>query len=159
MRITARGEYGSRAMIELAVQWGGGLVPLSAIAARQEIPRKYLEQVIADLRNAGLVEAGRGAHGGYQLARDPASITLLDIVQILEGPVSIMECQRAEDDCCGLWGGCGLRDTWNEVEVAARSVLQATSLKSLAERQISRERHGQRNAARGPLNVLSSEPN
>lgn len=159
MKITARGEYGSRAMIELAAQWGRGLVPLSALAAKQEIPRKYLEQVIAELRNAGLVEAGRGARGGYQLARDPSEITLLDVVQVLEGPISIMECQRSEDDCCGLWGGCGLRDTWSEVEAAARRVMQATSLKSLAERQIARERRGLRNAARGPLTVLPSGAN
>src|SRR5262245_33007520 len=129
MKITARGEYGSRAMIELAALWGRGLVPLSAIAAKQDIPRKYLEQVIAELRHAGLVEAGRGAHGGYQLARNPAEITLLDVVQVLEGPISLMECQRSEDDCCGLYGGCGLRDTWSEVEAAARHVLKSTTLK------------------------------
>ena len=152
MKITARGEYGSRAMIELALQWGLGVVPLSAIAAKQGIPRKFLEQLVADLRNAHLVHASRGAMGGYQLVREPARITLLEIVEALEGPLMIMDCEQSPGEPCGLWNGCGLRDTWATMERRARDVLAETTLQDLADRQRERERE---TAPRTGLEVIS----
>lgn len=152
MKITARGEYGSRAMIELALHWGRGVVPLSAIANRQGIPRKFLEQLVADLRNAGLVLASRGANGGYELTREPARITLLEIVEALEGPLMIMDCEQAPGEPCGKWSGCGLRDTWADMERSARQVLERTMLSELAERQHERE---QQNGGRTGLETIT----
>jgi len=140
MKITARSEYGSRAMVELAVHWDRGLVSLHAVAERQRIPKKFLEQVVTQLRHAQLVEAFRGASGGYRLSRPPSRISLLEILEALEGHFSLMECQTGPGEMCGFWGSCGLRDAWSAAEDSARRVLGETTLETLAQRQLARER-------------------
>ena len=156
MKISARGEYGSRAMVELAVHQDEGPLSLAIIAERQNIPRKFLEQVITPLKAANLVHGFRGVNGGYELARDASHITLLDIVEALEGPMTVMECSTGDpDEPCCMWDHCGLRDTWQSVQDAARDVLRRTSLKSLAETQIQRQHGGQR-TARAPIQITMS---
>src|SRR5690606_31251137 len=83
VKVSTRGEYGMRAMVELSRQYGQGPTPLSAVAKASSVPPAYLEQLIAPLRNAGLVVATRGAHGGYELARDPDSINIGEVYRVL----------------------------------------------------------------------------
>lgn len=87
MRVTSRGEYGVRALVDLALHVGQGPIPLKAIAERQGISEHYLEQLMAAMRKSGLVRSVRGALGGYELADDPKSITIGRIITTLEGPL------------------------------------------------------------------------
>ena len=114
MKISTKGRYALRLMIDLAQHDAAGYIPLRDISKRQEIPAKYLEQIVVQLSRAGLVISTRGAQGGYQLARHPAEYTVGEILRITEGslaPVACLdhdpvECSRA-DECItlGIWRG------------------------------------------------------
>ncbi|MFN2363905.1 MAG: Rrf2 family transcriptional regulator, partial [Halarsenatibacteraceae bacterium] len=92
MKISTRGRYGLRAMIDLAINEEGEAIPLRVIAEREDISEQYLEQLFANLRKSGLVKSVRGAHGGYLLNREPENITAGDVFRVLEGPVSPVDC-------------------------------------------------------------------
>src|SRR5919201_1954856 len=92
MNFSAKTEYGVRLMVELGRQHGGQPTSLKAIAEGEGLPLSYLEHVVADLKRAGLVEATRGAHGGYRLGRPPSEISMDEVVSALEGTIAPMEC-------------------------------------------------------------------
>ncbi|MFO7265112.1 MAG: Rrf2 family transcriptional regulator [Limnochordales bacterium] len=89
MRVSTRGEYGLRAMLELARLYGNGPIPLKQIAGRQKVSEHYLEQLMSALRKAGLVASVRGAQGGYALARPPEEIYVGDVLRVLEGSIEL----------------------------------------------------------------------
>lgn len=91
MKISSKGVYGVMAMVDLAVHHNAGPVKIRDIADRQDLPKKYLEQVLLDLKRGGLVASSRGKNGGYALDRDPESINLLEILDILEEHVCLVE--------------------------------------------------------------------
>ena len=97
MKISTRTEYGMRILLDLAQHDGEGPVSLAGVAKRQKLPHAYLEQLIGQLRRAGLVSATRGQAGGYQLARPAAEITMVDAVRALEGPLLEMPCAGADN--------------------------------------------------------------
>jgi Rrf2 family protein len=135
MRMTAKSEYGLLAMIDLASCEGD--VPVSAreVSERQAIPGKYLEQLLVALRKAGLVKALRGAHGGFVLARPASEITVLQIVEALEGPVAATVCDGDRATTCGRSAECAAFPVWSDVTAAVRGVLGKTTLGDLAIRQ------------------------
>lgn len=145
MKISTRGRYGLRIMIDLALHAGEGLVLLRDIAARQEVSEKYLWQLIVPLKAAGLVASVRGSHGGYRLARDPSQITLRDIICTLEGPLSVVECVQYPD-ACSRSETCVSRDVWTEVSDKIRDILQSLTLADMVERS-RRKDSGGRNAS------------
>ncbi|MGW0913873.1 RrF2 family transcriptional regulator [Streptomyces sp. NPDC002784] len=87
MRISARADYAVRAVLELAVRQDDGPVKAEAIATEQDIPHKFLEGILGDLRRAGLVDSRRGGNGGYRLARDASAITVADVIRAVDGPI------------------------------------------------------------------------
>ena len=91
IRISTKGRYGTRLMLELALNYGNGTMLLKEVAQSQDISVGYLEQIIPNLKAAGLINSSRGAHGGYELARPPEEINLKEIVEALEGPLSLIE--------------------------------------------------------------------
>ena len=126
MYISAKVDYAVRAMCSLAL---AGDRPLSAdaIARSQELPAKYLEAILADLRRAGLVRSQRGAEGGYRLTRDPVHITIADIVRPLDGPLA--EVRGLRPEAAGYLGpAAGLRDVWVAVRSALREVLEGVTV-------------------------------
>lgn len=132
MRLSTRGEYGVRAMHDLAQRYQSGPVPLNSIAERQKISRDYLEQLIASLRKAGLVRSVRGSQGGYELARDPSHISIGEILRILEGPVGPVECLDAGSaEVCDQMGECAARTVWLRLRESINEVLDATTLADL----------------------------
>ena len=133
MRLTARSEYGLLALIDIACRRGEGPVSARGIAERQHIPGKFLEQLFVALRKAGLVTAVRGAHGGFELSRDPEGITVLDVVEALEGPLQPTQCPALEP--CGRSGPCAAVGVWTQATSALREVLEKTTLAELAELQ------------------------
>jgi Rrf2 family cysteine metabolism transcriptional repressor len=138
VRISTRGEYGVRAMFHLTVHYGKGPIPVRTIALEQGIPEYYLEQLIGDLRRAGLVTSVRGAQGGYSLARPPEEITVGDILRVLEGPITPMECldrANTEPDC-GVLGPCAMRRMWKRLQDSMERVLDTTTLASLVQESL-----------------------
>jgi Rrf2 family protein len=132
--VSTRGEYGMRLMVDLARRWGQGTVSLHAVAEHEDLPEAYLEQLVASLRRAGLVQGKRGAGGGYMLARDPAQITAGDIVRALEGPIEPQIC-TAEGEAivnCVLQPGCATHHVWLKLQSTIASALDSMNLADLA---------------------------
>lgn len=136
MKVSTRGEYGVRAMVALAHGYGGGPMSITEIARRSNVPPSYLEQLIAPLRRASLVQSKRGAHGGYALAREPELIRIGDIYRVMEGPVAPMECvsEDLSDQTCPLIDGCETRPVWLKVRDSIIDALDSTTLADLAKR-------------------------
>jgi Rrf2 family protein len=133
MKVSSRAHYGLRAMTELAKGYGRGPLALSEIARVEGLPLAYLEQLVGELRRAGLVEGTRGLHGGYRLTRPPSSITVGQVVRVLEGPVAPVEC-LAEDyhpGDCFREPECLSRSIWQQVQEAVNRVLDGTTLEDL----------------------------
>jgi Rrf2 family cysteine metabolism transcriptional repressor len=134
MKLSTRTRYGVRAILELAENHGKGPLQIKIIAHRQDISAKYLEQLMAILKSAGLVRSFRGSKGGYLLAKGPNRIKLSDVFNALEGPSAItVECLENENDCARA-ADCVARQLWAEVEAAVENVLQSMTLQDLVDR-------------------------
>lgn len=140
MRLTARSEYGLLALIDLGVRYGEGPVSARGVAERQGIPLKFLEQLLAAMRKAGLVSACRGAHGGFTLTRDPARISVLEVVEALEGSLAPTSCDGGQ--LCGRSGACAAAGVWSKATEALRNVFTTTSIGDLCSRQVVFDRAG-----------------
>src|SRR5207248_10749139 len=132
-RISSKGHYGLLAVAELARRHDQGLVSLNEIANVEHLPLPYLEQIIAPLRTAGVVEATRGLHGGYKLARDPAEVSVGEVVRWLEGPIALVECTTEGylSGTCEREAGCTSRGVWHQVSDAINNVLNTLTLADL----------------------------
>jgi Rrf2 family protein len=139
MKLSMRTDYGTRAVIDLAQRQGDGPVQSAEIAARQAIPEAYLEQLLTALRKAGLVRSTRGPHGGHELARPPADVTLCDVVMALEGPLGV-ESPQADGVLSEVPSACVIREVWAQVTQAVTQVLQSITVDELVQRQRERER-------------------
>lgn len=134
MRLSTKGQYGLKAMFDLAVHYGDGPISLKSIAERQNISDHYLEQLVASLRKAGLVKSIRGAQGGYVLVRDPAEITVGDIIRVLEGPLAPTECTDEEDPkACYRASTCVVRTVWERIRDSIAEVLDSTTLADMVQ--------------------------
>lgn len=137
MKLSKRGEYGLRAMIDLVDSSPDDVIPIKDIAERQQIPAKYLEQILLTLKNAGLLNSKIGVSGGYYLAAPPETISLGQIVRVLDGPLAPVRCvsQMAYEPCgCPDEETCGLRLTMLDVRNAIADVLDNTTLADVTER-------------------------
>ncbi len=135
MKISTKGRYGLRAMIDLASNGAGGTpVFLSEIARRQGVSEKYLEHIFSALHKGGIVKAQRGRKGGYLLSRTPDQITLSDIITVLEGPCNLVDCVNNTSGCSRL-DGCVARDIWETLGSKIQEVLSGCTLASLVEMQ------------------------
>lgn len=144
MKLSKRGEYGLRAMVHLASCEPQATVQIKEIAANEQIPVKFLEQILLTLRNAGLLRSRMGIGGGYYLARPAAEITLGQIVRVLDGPLAPIHCvsQMAYEPCaCPDEKTCGLRLVMLDVRNAISDILDRTSLADVA-RRVEQARNG-----------------
>jgi Rrf2 family protein len=136
MKLSAREQYGLRAMIELGCRYGEGPVSLSDVAESQGISLGYLEQIAPLLKGANLVESTRGVHGGYELTRAPWEITVGDVVRALEeGYIMPLKCIPGfeGEDSCTRKGVCTARDVWKRMHQGMVEVLDSTTLADLVE--------------------------
>jgi Rrf2 family protein len=132
VRISAKVDYALRAAIELAAA-APAQIKGERLATAQAIPHKFLENILADLRNGGIVASQRGAEGGYRLARPAADVTVADVIRVVEGPIASVRGERPEDvEYVG--NALPLKDTWIELRTAMRGVLEQTTLADLVER-------------------------
>lgn len=134
MKLSTRGRYGLRALLDLALHQGAGLVRLKDIAGRQDISLHYLERLIAPLIAAGLVKSTRGARGGVLLVKAPSQVKLSEVIQALEGSIAPVGCVN-NPALCQRSALCVTRDVWSELMEAMVQVLDATTLQDLVERQ------------------------
>ena len=135
LKVSQKLEYAMRAMIELADGTHADvLVPAREIAARQQIPVRFLEQQLGALSKAGLVESFRGGGGGCRLARPPGEITVAEIADAIEGQIFPMFCLEPSDHTCFQDSRCGLQGFWADVARAVQQVFSETTVADLAAR-------------------------
>jgi Rrf2 family cysteine metabolism transcriptional repressor len=142
MKLSTRGRYGLRTLLDLALHQDEGLVLLKDIARRQEFSLPYLEHLIAPLIAAGLVGSTRGARGGVLLLKPPAEVKLSEVVQLLEGSIAPVDCVN-NPALCHRSAFCVTRDIWVEMKEAMSHVLDSMTLQDLVERQ-QRKSHAER---------------
>lgn len=136
MKISTKGRYGLRILLDLALHTGDQPRMLHDVAESQGISEKYLSRLIIELRQAKLVQSVRGAKGGYRIARDPSQISVLEVVEVMEGPIGIVECVEPEGvPRCGRIHSCAAREMWEGVSALLRKSLQDVSLQSIIDRQ------------------------
>ena len=137
MRISAKGEYAIKAMVDLALHDGQDLQPIQDIAARQSIPQRYLEQVLLQLKRAGFLYARRGSAGGYRLSRPADEVTVGALLRAVEGPPAGTDAARRRgrgEDVAGL------DELWQEIAEAVAAVVDRTTLDDLRRRALERRR-------------------
>ena len=134
MKLSTRGRYGIRLLLDLALHGGEGLVLLKDIARRQGISLSYLEHLIAPLIGGGILKSTRGPRGGISLLKHPEEIKLSEVVRLLEGPIAPVECVN-NPEAYPRSDLCAIRDIWTKVRNAAYEVLESTTLQDLVERQ------------------------
>lgn len=127
MRISAKADYAVRAALELTEHHGGDPVKGEQLAESQGIPLQFLEHILLELKHAGLIQARRGAKGGYWLARDPAQVSVADVIRAVEGPLANIH-EHAPEELHYAGSAEKLRDVWVAVRAALRSVLENVTL-------------------------------
>ena len=141
MKISTRGRYGTRALMEMARRYGEGPVLLRDISENQQISLQYLERLMAPLAAAGLIHTTRGAKGGVWLAKQPQEIKLSRVIEAMEGPIIPVDCV-GDPEVCNRSDLCASRDVWTEVQHAIYKVLDGITLADLLERQEKKESCG-----------------
>lgn len=136
MKISTKGRYALRLMLDLALNNTGEYITIKSIAARQDISEKYLEQIISLLNRAGYVKSVRGAQGGYRLAKDPGSYTVGMILRLTEGSLLPVDCLEEDGNGCGRSNSCVTREVWAELYAAISSVVDRITLQELVEKQL-----------------------
>ncbi len=134
MKLSTKVRYGVRFLLDLAFHEHAGNIKLKDIAARQNVSEKYLWQVISPLKAAGLIRTAAGPGGGYRLARPAETITLRDILSILDGDTGLIECVTARQ-ACSRSAACAARMAWAELDAAIDRTTRAITVASLVERQ------------------------
>jgi Rrf2 family transcriptional regulator, cysteine metabolism repressor len=136
LSLSTRSRYGVRFMVGLAQGWGRGSILLKDISRREGISEKYLSQIVIPLKASGLLTAQRGARGGYALARPPAEVTVLQIVEAIEGPLVPVPCTaEASADCeqpCERMGECAASTVWMKLKIDIEASLSSRTLADLA---------------------------
>lgn len=134
IRISTRGRYALRALVDLALHSDKGPVARQDIAERQDISADYVAQLFRPLQEAGLIEGVKGPGGGYRLACDAATITALDVVQAVEGPIAVVHCVDPEDDDpCNRVDRCVTRLLWKRLSEAMVACLRSVTLQNLCD--------------------------
>ncbi len=134
MKLSTKGQYATRAMLDLALHFGEGPILVKDISRREEISERYLEQLLTPLKLAGLIRSIRGAHGGFTLAKPPSEISLIEIIHIMEGSTAPVECVD-DAQICSRSEFCVTREVWAEMKKATDTVLESVTLQDLLQRQ------------------------
>lgn len=129
MKLSTKGRYGVKAMVDLALNYGGTPVSIKTISKRQNISEYYLEQLFSPLRKADLIKSIRGAQGGYVLNREPKDIKISDIIYVLEGPIEVSDC--VEGTSCDNLQYCATRILWKKIQDSIDSVIKSITLQDI----------------------------
>ena len=129
MKLSTKGRYGVKAMVDLAIHYGESPISIKSISQRQGISEYYLEQLFSALRKAKLIKSIRGAQGGYVLNKLPEEITVADIMEVLEGPIEISDC--VEGTTCNNGNCCASRLVWQKIKTSIEDVTTSVTLKDI----------------------------
>ena len=129
MKLSTKGRYGVKAMVDLAIHYGESPISIKSISQRQGISEYYLEQLFSALRKAKLIKSIRGAQGGYVLNKLPDEITVDDIMEVLEGPIEISDC--VEGTTCNNGNCCATRLVWQKIKTSIEDVTTSVTLKDI----------------------------
>ena len=127
MKISTKGRYGLRILMDLALHQSEKPRLIRDIAKSQQISEKYISRLVIALRKGGMIRSVRGVNGGFHLAMKPEDITLLDVIEIMEGPLSIVDCVSAPK-CCKLSENCAPREIWCKLNDDIRTLMAGTTL-------------------------------
>jgi Rrf2 family protein len=136
MKVSTKGRYALRIMLDLAMHNSGELVPLKDIARRQGITLKYMEQIISPLSKAGFVQSLRGSSGGYRLARNPSDYTVGSILRVLEGPLAPTACLETDINECPRAESCPTISFWNGLNKVINDYVDSVTLEDLVNEEI-----------------------
>ncbi|WP_291573522.1 RrF2 family transcriptional regulator [Clostridium sp. UBA4548] len=131
MKLSTKGRYGVKAMVDLAINYGKEPVSIKSISERQKISEYYLEQLFSSLRKSGLIKSVRGANGGYILDKEPKDITVYEVLEVLEGPIEISNC--LEDGSCNNIDCCATRIVWKKIKESIDSVTTSITLQDIVD--------------------------
>jgi Rrf2 family protein len=133
MRLSTKGEYASRAMLELSLRYPEGrLVHIQEISAAQRIPERFLEQILLMLKRTGYLNSKKGQHGGYFLAKPPSAISVAEVIRVMDGPLAPIDCVSVTaHEVCPMENSCGLRWLWKEVRDSVAQKLEKTTFEDL----------------------------
>jgi Rrf2 family protein len=131
MKITYKGDYALKAMLDLALHYNNGLVTIPVLAVRADIPIKFLEQVLLDLKRGGFVESRRGKIGGYLLAKAPSQIKIGEVIRFIDGPVEPIACAERNYTGCRDIHKCIFKKIWQEVSKATSDVIDKITFEDL----------------------------
>jgi Rrf2 family cysteine metabolism transcriptional repressor len=137
MKLSLRGEYALRALLVLGLKYDDSVVRIQTISAEQNIPKRFLEQILNDLKSAGIVQSKRGVAGGYRLARKPEEITLAAVVRHVEGALAPVSCvsERFYEKCsCPDESRCAIRSVMKEIRQAVVAIAERVTVAELCER-------------------------
>ncbi len=137
MKLSLRGEYALRALVVLGLNYGKSVVRIQTISEQQNVPKRFLEQILNDLKSAGVVESKRGVAGGYRLSKAPDQISLAVVIRHIEGPLAPVNCvsEKFYAKCsCPDEGRCGIRSVMKEVRDAIVKILEGVTVAELCER-------------------------
>lgn len=135
MKMTYKGDYALKIMLDLSEQYGGALVQMKEIALRQDIPKKFLEQIVLTLKAAKYIRTVRGPKGGVTLAKEPSAINLGEIIRLIEGPTAPIACVRpGGEKTCDFSGHCGFREVFGRIARRIDEDLDGTTFADMVER-------------------------
>jgi Rrf2 family cysteine metabolism transcriptional repressor len=135
MRLSTRGEYASRAMLELSLHYDAGPLHIREISEAQNIPLRFLEQILLLLKRAGYLKSRKGQGGGYGLSKPPSSITVAEVIRVMDGPLAPIDCVSVmAHETCPMERTCGLRWLWKDVRDAVAGILETTTFADLVAR-------------------------
>jgi len=136
MKLSTKGEYAARAVLDLSLNYGQRPVKIHEIAERQDIPQKYLETLLLTLQRVGVVRSKRGAQGGYYLARPPEAITLGEVIRAMDGPLAPIGCVSVTaHEFCPREASCGLKPVWRQARDAVADILDNTTFADVCQRE------------------------
>jgi len=132
MRITYKGDYALKTMLDLAVNYGLSPVSIPGLSKSADIPIKFLEQILLELKNGGFVESRRGKVGGYLLSRHPSKITLGEVIRFIDGPIEPIACVKQGYKGCKDMHGCVFKGIWLEISKCTAAIIDKISFQDLA---------------------------
>jgi len=131
MKVSTKGRYGLRAILDISLYQHAGPVTINSIAQRQNISERYLEQLLVTLRQNGLIKSIRGFQGGYILAKEPGAISVGDVIRSLEGPVVPVDCVNDDPETCSRAEFCVTKKVWEDLKKSMNDVLDSYTLQDL----------------------------
>ncbi len=142
MKLSTRGEYATRAILELSLNYGKGLLHIRDVSEAQNIPSRFLEQILLLLKRNGYLRSKKGPNGGYYLAKPPEKINVAEVIRVMDGPLAPIDCVSVTAyESCPMEDKCSLKFLWREVRDAIADILEKTNFRDLAERSINMKKN------------------